>query len=148
DRWKFDLVQHLKGIFAMVLADRADQRILAVRDPLGAYPLFYAEAYGRLLFSTSIDALRDQPGVNRSVNRAALADHLCHRWPDPHETFLAAIRRVPPGHALQCLSGCVRVTRYWDPAPPDRPVEWIKEDALDRFDGLLDQAVDRALGNS
>ena len=147
ERWNFDLVRHIKGIFAFVVVDPVERRFIAVRDALGAYPLFYAEAAGHLLFSTSIDAIREQPGVDRSVNRAALADHLCHRWPDPQETFFAAIRRVPPGHALESIGGKVTVTRYWDPAPADRAIDWIKEDELGQFDNLLDQAVARAMGD-
>ncbi|MGI8605738.1 MAG: asparagine synthase-related protein, partial [Gaiellaceae bacterium] len=35
--------------------------------------------------------------------------------------------------------------RYWNPAPPGEPVDWIREDELDQFDELLDQAVGRGL---
>jgi hypothetical protein len=72
--------------------------------PLGSHPLFYAEIGSRVLFAASPLHLLDQPGVSRALNRAALADHLCHRWPAPHETLFAAVRRVP---------------RTWKAVPPD-----------------------------
>ena len=143
DKWGLELPRHVKGIYAMAIGDSEQERVVAVRDPLGAYPLFFSEVSERILFSTSIDALRRQPGIGSTVNRAALADHVLHRWPNSHETFFAGIRRVPPGHMLRTSAGHVVVERYWDPAPSNRPVEWVTEDQLGLFDVLLDQAVER-----
>lgn len=147
ERWDRDVVHQLKGIYAITIADRRQRHVLAIRDPLGAFPLFYAEARGSILTSTSADALREQPGVDRGVNREALSDHLCHRWADQDETFFAGVRRVPPGYALFADSTGLRVSRYWEPVPAGRPVNWLKEDEFqDRFDRLFEQAVDRTLG--
>src|SRR5262245_9975806 len=65
-RWGLDLPNRLEGTFALVVADTARRQVLAVRDPLGAHPLFYSESSGRLLFATSIDALRKQRSVDGS----------------------------------------------------------------------------------
>jgi asparagine synthetase B (glutamine-hydrolysing) len=146
-RWGLDLPHRLKGIFALAVVDASARRLLAVRDPLGAYPLFYTEAANRILLSTSPDVIRNQPGVDRSLNRAALADHIGRRWPDLHETFFTAIRRVPPGYMLLRAGGTTSVTRYWDPAPADRPVEWVTEEELnEQFDARFEEAAERALG--
>jgi asparagine synthetase B (glutamine-hydrolysing) len=145
DRWGQDLPHHIKGIFALVLVDPRNRLCLAVRDALGSYPLFFTEAGDRLLLSTSIDALREQPGVDRSLNKAALADHLCRRWLNVHETFFTAIRRVPPGYMLQSSRGRTTVTRYWDPVPLGKPVDWVKEDELqEQFDTRFERAVEHA----
>jgi asparagine synthase (glutamine-hydrolysing) len=147
ERWGLDLPHRIKGIFALVIVDSRDRLCLAVRDPLGSYPLFVAETSDRILLSTSIDAIRQQPGVDRSLNRAALADHLCRRWPDLHETYFTAVRRVPPGYMLRTSGGKTTVTRYWEPVPPGQPVEWIGEDELqEQFDARFEQAVERAFG--
>lgn len=144
--WGAAFVDHVRGTFSIVVHDGADGRTLAVRDPLGACPLFYAEADGGVLVSSAIEALRDQPGVGRAVNRAALADHLCHRWPDHHETFFADIRRVPPGYMLLAQGGKVRVTRYWEPTPLDRPIEWVAESEAQRqFGNAFERAVGKTL---
>ncbi len=147
-RWGADFVRRVKGLFAMLVADAGSGRILAARDPLGAFPLFVAETPARVMFSTSIDALRRQPGVNRSINRAALADHLNRRWPTHHETFFAGIRRVPPGTLFEWKAGAVTTTRYWDPVPPGTPVPWVREAELqEQFDFYLEQAVARRMGH-
>lgn len=138
-------VPRIKGIFALVLRDPERGLVLAARDPLGVYPLFYADDAQRLLFSTSISALAGCPDVSPAINRAALAESLSRRWPPSDETFFTAVKRVPPGHVLRQHDGRIRVSRYWDPGPPDSPVEWLREQDLEQFDHLLDQAVSRCL---
>lgn len=146
NKWGVELTRRVKGIFSIVIWDGLQRRLFAIRDPLGAYPLFFARGSGdRLLVSTSIDALVNHPSVDASVNRAALADHLCHRWPYPEETFYSAVRRVPPGCRLIATDDGTRVERYWDPAPEGEPVDWITEAQLEEFDDRLDTAVERAM---
>lgn len=138
------VLEHVKGVFAFAVWD--GEVLLCARDRLGIYPLFRAEARdGGLLVSTSIRALLAQPGASRGVNTPVLVDHLRHRWLDTEGTFFEAVRRIPPGHALTASDGTRRVFRYWDPAPPDKPVTWIRTDELDRFDDLLQAAVDRCI---
>jgi asparagine synthase (glutamine-hydrolysing) len=146
ERWGADLTRHLKGRFGLVVSDSVEKRLLAARDPLGAYPLFHArDSGGRLLLSKAIGSLVQHPSVDRSLNRAALADHLCHRWPYTTETFYNAVHRVPPGCRLVATAAGTRVERYWDPAPPGEPVNWVTEDELETFDQRLETAVDRAM---
>ena len=144
-RWGVALLDELKGRFALAIWDGDERRLLLARDPLGHYPIFYAEGRDELFVSTSIDAILSAGSVPRTLNRAAIADHLCHRWPDREETYFEAVKRVPACHALVVESGVPRVYRYWDPAPPGQEMEWIGEDELDRFHDLFDEAVNRCL---
>ena len=89
------------GLFAAVVNDERSGELLAARDPLGIYPLFYVETASGLHLSISIDALLALPDVPHELNRVALADHLAHRWPDAHETYYDAIKRVPAGTLLR-----------------------------------------------
>src|SRR5262249_35158408 len=89
--------------------------------------------------------LLDQPDVSRTVNRAALADHLCQRWPDLQETFFAGIRRVPATWEVVLSAGGLRLERYWDPIPEDQPIRWLTADETSRFDELFERSVERCL---
>jgi asparagine synthetase B (glutamine-hydrolysing) len=143
-RWGEDLLRRLRGTFALIIWDGLREILLCARDPLGAYPLFHADAGRALLVSTSIDILIRQPHISGAVNRAALADYLQDRFPKLEETFFASVSRVPPGHVLRLAPDGRRSYRYWDPGP-DGTVNWIGADQLQRFDELLDQAVGRCL---
>jgi asparagine synthetase B (glutamine-hydrolysing) len=144
-RWGEGALSELKGIYVLVVGDREHEGVLCARDRLGSHPLFYADCGGQLLLSTSIEVLLRDPRVSGKVSRAALADHLAHRWPDPGETYFSAVRRVPPGHALVAGPGGHRVKRYWSPVASDGQIDWVTEDELEQFEELLDQAVARLL---
>jgi asparagine synthase (glutamine-hydrolysing) len=146
EKWGDSLVWRVRGIFVILLLDRAQGRLLLVRDPLGVWPVFYARIPDGWAISPSILALQSCPGVSTEINRAHLAERLMERWRRAEETPFRAIRRVPPGHLLRLDSGGQHLTRYWDPAPPGRPVRWIAEEQIPEFADLLDRAVGRCQG--
>jgi asparagine synthetase B (glutamine-hydrolysing) len=133
----------LRGAFGAAVVDQSAARAIVVRDPLGSSPLYYAVANGRVAFSNGVDALLASAGVSRNLNRRALADRLCSRWPGATETYFADILRVPPGSAA-CIDGTnIVVSRYWDPVPDDEPVKWLT--STDRFEEVLERAIGRCL---
>lgn len=144
-RWGEDVVHKIKGMFSLVIWDRRSDTLLCVRDPLGAYPLFYADAGRELLLSTSIEALVRHPRVSQAVDRVVLAELISERWVSLEETAYASVKRIPPGHAMRVTRSSRRVFRYWDPAPEGSEFEWVREDGLEQFDELLDKAVARCL---
>jgi asparagine synthase (glutamine-hydrolysing) len=111
------VLSRLRGSFVVAIIDRIRGLAIVAHDPLGSHPLFYAEVGSRVMFAASPLTLLDQPGVSRALNRAALADHLCQRWPDPQETSFVAVRRVPPTWKAVLSARGLRIERFWDPAP-------------------------------
>src|SRR5262249_8921944 len=138
-------LSRLRGSFVVAIVDCARHLAIVARDPLGSHPLFYVNAGSQVLFAAAPQPLLDRPGVSRALNRAALADHLCSRWPDPHETFFAAVPRRPPGWRALISGARMHLDRYWDPAPEDTPIQWLTDEEVTRFDELFEQAVDRCL---
>jgi asparagine synthase (glutamine-hydrolysing) len=140
-------LSHLRGSFVVVVIDRRRGTAIVARDPLGSHPLFYVETGSRVLFADAVQPLLDYPGVSRALNRVALADHLCFRWPDRQETFFAAVRRVPAGWKAVISGGRLSLGRYWDPMPEERPVQSLVEEETAGFEEVFDRSVDRCLRN-
>jgi asparagine synthetase B (glutamine-hydrolysing) len=138
-------LSRLRGSFVVAIVDGARGTAILARDPMGSHPLFYVEAGSCVLFAVAPGRLLDWPGVSREFNRAAIADHLCNRWPDPHETFFMAVRRVPPGTRALLSQGRLQFDRYWDPAPVDQPVQWLTAEQVSCFDDVFERAVKRCL---
>jgi asparagine synthetase B (glutamine-hydrolysing) len=132
-------LDRLKGIFLLAVADRARDAIAIARDPLGVYPGFYIVTPEAVHVSTSVAPLLNVRGVSRAVNRLAIADHLCHRWPDPEETYFEEVRRLPPANILTVTSSGTARRQYWDPDPVDQPTRWATEEELDQFEAVLDR---------
>ncbi len=144
-RWGENFLDKIKGIFALLIWDDRNDLFLCARDPMGVYPVFYAETERELLVSTSTQALLQHADVPRQVNRPVLAGHLSNRWLSSHETYHESVWRLPSGHLLRETKRYRKVERYWDPFPVDSPIPWVEEDELDQFDVLFEQAVSRCL---
>jgi asparagine synthase (glutamine-hydrolysing) len=144
--WGEDAVRRLKGAFALVIADADQDLLLCARDPTGIHPLFFAVVGPRILLSPSIETLLTSPDVSAELNRATFVARLTRRWLAPEETYFTRIRRLLPGHVMRLRGGERRAYRYWNPVPSDAPMESMSDDeAHERFESLLGQAVARAL---
>jgi asparagine synthetase B (glutamine-hydrolysing) len=137
-----EVLSRLRGTFALIVWDRLRHQLICARDQLGSQPLFYAEQPNGILLSSSLQRLLSHPAVSRELNRPALVDHLCHRWPDAGETHFASVRRVPVAHVLVWRPGRLEIEPYWALSTPEA---WIDDDELDEFDGLFERAVRRQL---
>ena len=106
----------LRGMFALAVWDRTERRLSLARDRLGVKPLVYAETPGGFLFASEIQALFAlDPGLPRAPDYAGIDHFLTFQYvPAPMSGF-AAIRKLPPAHAITVKEGRVeRVFRYWD----------------------------------
>ncbi len=146
ERWGDASFQRIKGTFACAIWMAATRTLKLVRDPVGTYPFFFAESSGRIAFGVDAEPLLSLPWVSRALNRAAIADHLSHRWLLWHETHYQDLSRVPAGFVVTWQGGTRRFERYWYPVDPSGNVEWVREDALDQFQEVFEQAIERCLG--
>lgn len=68
-----DFLQHLRGIFALAIWDKPNERLILARDRLGIKPLYYHFNNGKLAFASEIKgAFRSSLGVlhgNVKVNK-------------------------------------------------------------------------------
>lgn len=144
--WGAEALQRLKGIFAFCLWDGRRGRLLAARDRVGIFPLFYCQNGGVLNFATSLKAFERASGAGTSLDPTLLAGVLARHHSSLEETFYQGVLRVPPGSLLTGSPTSLRVERYWRPPPVGAGAEWVDESELGEFGRLLDQAVGRALG--
>src|ERR1051326_1409360 len=140
--WGEDCVEHLLGDFAFAVWDGARQRLFCARDHLGVRPFFYAHVGQTVIFSNTLDCLRQHPAVSDKLNDLAIADFLLfERNQEPGTTSFADIQRIPPAHKLTWFATRQRMSRYWT-LPIDEPIYFKRaEDYTDRFKELLNQAV-------
>ncbi len=144
-RWGDASFARIKGAFAFAVWSAATKTLKLVRDPVGTYPFFFAESAGRLAFGVDVEPLLGLPWVSRSLNRAAIADHLSHRWLLWHETHYQDVSRVPAGFVVTWQNGTRRFDRYWHPVDPSGHIEWVHDDAPEQFQEVFEQAIDRCL---
>jgi asparagine synthase (glutamine-hydrolysing) len=145
ERWGDQVLDRLRGGFALAIWDPQQRRLLVGRDAMGLHPCFYWWNDRLFLMSSSLDAILAQPEVDRRFNRVILAEYVQNTFTSHQreETFYESVRRLPPAHALQLKGKNLAVSRYWDPVPPG--FAWASEAELSRFQPLLERAVGRCL---
>lgn len=142
-------VERMVGMFAFALWDRAEHRLVLVRDRLGKKPLYWSHQGGVLLFGSELKALRAHPDCPTDIDRNAVAAFMRTSYaPDPLSIY-RGVGKLPPGSALVIGSDGAepRIERYWS------LYEQAVRGAADPFEGddaaavdALDAELTRAVG--
>jgi len=131
-------------MFAFGLWDDRGKELLCARDRFGEKPLFYSYGpRGEFLFASEIKALLASGLVRPVLNKDAVVRYMMSLYVHPHETIYKNIHVLPPAHFLLLKGGQARLARYWD--LPSTTDGLRMEDAVERFEELLDRAVARQL---
>lgn len=140
EEWGIELVERLRGMFAIALWDDRRRRLVLARDRYGKKPMYYALVDGGIAFASEIQALLTHPRIERSIDETAIANYLALGYVPAPATGFAAIAKVPPAHLLEFSDGTVRTRRYWH-LPMSPKIELSLDDAADRLCQELDTAV-------
>ena len=89
----------LNGIFAFAIWDSKEQSMLLARDGLGVKPLYFAKASGCIAFASELKALMRLPGLDTSIDPAAIAAYLGLAYAPGPLTPIAGVRKWDPGTA-------------------------------------------------
>lgn len=132
-----DTLPHLRGEFAFALYDKAQEKLMLVRDRFGIKPLYWTEVNGMLVFGSELKVLFAHPDVPREFDPHGVYHQLMQTIV-PGSTAFRGIHQVPPGHVVevQRRNGSLHISqrRYWDmdfPKAEERPqdsdeTEWIE----------------------
>jgi len=114
------LLDDLVGMFAFVILDEKNKRLLAARDPFGEKPLYWAPLGERgIAFASEMKALMPLQQLDFRPDVAAIAQFLALRYIPAPRTHLQGIRKLMAGEALVAEEGkLIRRWRYWKPEWP------------------------------
>lgn len=140
--WGEVFVEHILGDFAFAIWDGPRRQLFCACDPFGIKTLYFAELGNGLVFSNTLESVRQHPEVSDRLNDAAIADFLLFGLNyDTGTTSFADIRRLPPAHVLRWSSEGLRLRRYWMP-PTDGNIRYRRRaEYVEHFGELLKNAV-------
>jgi asparagine synthase (glutamine-hydrolysing) len=72
--WGESCVEHLIGDFAFAIWDGRERHLFCARDHLGVKPFYYAQLGDSVIFSNTLDCIRQHPAVSDKLNEAAIGD--------------------------------------------------------------------------
>ena len=140
--WAERCVEHLLGDFTFAVWDGPQQRLFGARDHLGVRPFYYAQCGRAIVFSNTLDCVRQHPAVSRGLNDSTIADFLLFGVnQDPTSTSFRDVRRLAPAHSITWSKGQTCCQRYWT-LPIDEPLFLKNADEYsERFTELLRTSV-------
>ena len=114
--WGTRCVEHFNGMFAFAVAERDTGRVVLARDRLGIKPLYLDATAERLRFASTLPALLDMGGTDRTIDLDALACYMTfHSVVPPPRTILRGVRKLPPATVRVVEpDGSYTDDRYWN----------------------------------
>ncbi|MEO0326127.1 MAG: asparagine synthase (glutamine-hydrolyzing), partial [Myxococcota bacterium] len=153
DAWGLrQTLRRANGMFALALWDRRERELHLVRDRVGIKPLVWGRAGARLVFASTLDALRAFPGFDETLDRDALGTFFRFSYvPAPRTIFRSAFK-VEPGTWLTFRGAdeLPSLCRWWDASAlamtaSSTPFEGGAGEAVDELEAVLKRAVKRRL---
>lgn len=140
EEWGIDCVNKFNGMFSFAIWDSVEKKLFAARDRLGIKPFFYMEYQGILYFASEMKAILQALNFKPEIDKDALASYFMLTYIPAPLTIYKDIRKLLPGHTLECNNGKVRITKYWDlHFQPDHSKN--KKQTIEHFSGLFEEAV-------
>lgn len=101
EKWGNDCVHRFNGMFAFVVYDAKNQKVVCFRDRAGVKPLYYYWKDGIFLFGSELKSFHQHPSFKKELNEDALALYFHHGYiPSPHCIFKNTYKLLP-GHILE-----------------------------------------------
>lgn len=146
-----EALTQLEGEFSYVILDHNKQRLLAYRDPLGTYPIYWTCYQHQIILSTHLKRLATS--CKSKINKDFIASFLafafaCVELPT-EQTFLKDIQRILPGNLLEFnLEQIVKKLWSWDWNKTITPTEKISpQEAGLNFREILQKAIHERIKN-
>jgi asparagine synthase (glutamine-hydrolysing) len=142
EEYGYDVLSHLRGMFAFAIWDSGARRLFLARDRIGIKPLYYWFAAGKFVFASEIKSILTVPGVPREVNHQALFDYLGFEFVPAPETCFRGIHKLPAGHYALLEDGELRLENYWDlrfSSPGSDAASF--DESVERLRALLEESV-------
>jgi asparagine synthase (glutamine-hydrolysing) len=100
DAWGVECIPRLRGMFAFAIWERDSGKLVLARDRMGIKPLYYATNAHGFKFASTLPALLEFEGVDKSIDKTALHYYLTfHAVPEPL-TILSGIKKLPPATVM------------------------------------------------
>jgi len=140
--WGTHCVDRLRGDFSFALWDAKNKLLFCARDHFGIKPFYYAQLGDLLVFSNTLNCIRQHPGVSNELNEAAIGDFLLFGLNyDNATTSFRDIQRLPPAHSLTFSANGLKIKRFWT-LPTDGRIRYEKpEEYVEHFQTLFESAV-------
>jgi asparagine synthase (glutamine-hydrolysing) len=113
ERWSFNCLEHLDGMFAFLIYDARSKKVFGARDRFGVKPLYWAQHKTGYIFSSEIRSILSTGLVNAEISRNAVGNFLKYQSVFPPDTMIDGIHKLGPGKYFIYTQNDFTIKEYW-----------------------------------
>ncbi len=137
-------LDHLNGMFAMVIYDERNKTLFGARDRMGQKPFYYYHRGTDFEFSSQISSIQLHHN-DLTISRRSIGYYLgWNNIPDPYSIF-NEVSKLKAGHCFEfdMNTGSLTIDQYWDiDYLRPSPFKGTYDDAVDHLNSLLYDATE------
>lgn len=116
EEYGLGFVRKLRGMFAIALYDKRNQKVILIRDRMGEKPIYYSDCNDGLIFSSEMKSILRYNRLAKDINYKAINDYFHFSYiPEPQTAFVN-ISKLPAGSlmVIDLLKETCEVKKYWN----------------------------------
>jgi asparagine synthase (glutamine-hydrolysing) len=143
EAWGEGTLERLVGPYAFALWDKAADRLMLARDPIGERPLFYALRGSFFAFSSMPRGLHALAAIPRAPDPERVAEFIGLVSERGRASYYEGVEALLPGHVAVVTRGAASARRFW--TPEHRP---LKLGSFGEYREAFRERLDTAVGSS
>ncbi len=113
EEWGTDVLQRLRGMFAIAIWDAAHERLVCARDIFGIKPFYYQHKGDRLIWGSEIKSFLAHPAFEKELNADMLPQYLCFEYMNDAQTMFKDVNKLLPGHFMVFENGKLDIECFY-----------------------------------
>lgn len=143
--WNDAFVEHIDGMFAIVIWDSRQQKLKLWRDRPGIKPLYYYFDGRHFAFASELKAIEKLCGKQSlQVDGSAFYDFLSYRYVPAPKTMYRNCFKLSPGHSLVfdvANNVLGQPSPYWQLSVPGTPAQLTLDESCEELRSLVASSV-------
>ena len=140
EEWGYDVLNHLKGMFALGIWDGNKKELFLARDRFGIKPLYYYHQNGNFVFASEIKGIKANTTVTTTLDITSFADYFVYRYVPTPKSIWKEVKKVPvASYLILKADGSTEVKQYWNIPFAEKTIS--DKDAVEKFDELFLNSV-------
>ena len=129
------VLEEIEGMFALVLFDKSENKVIIARDPLGIKPLYYSFREGEFFYASELKALFSFSKVEKKISNDAIYEFFLQGFLLEPDTGFKNVYKVPPAQFISIdlnqSNLDLKFTKYWHLNGKNKYTESSLESQLD-----------------
>lgn len=144
--WGEECVNHFNGMWAFAIYDKKKSKIFCSRDRFGVKPFYYYFDNNKLIFSSEVKQIIEDPDIKRIANDKAIYNYIYYSASDYNETtFFKNIYSLPASHNMRIdlnfrkKSFNLKISKYYDISKKEANI--TESSAIDNFKKHFNESI-------